>query len=68
MGLSRSGRDRCGAVRAVLELCGIKNVVSKVYGSRTPINVIRATHAGLQALKNREKQLALRGIEVKGGK
>lgn len=57
-----------GAVRAVLELCGVKNVVSKVYGSRTPINVIRATHAGLQALKNREKQLALRGIEVKGGK
>lgn len=57
-----------GAVRAVLELCGIKNVVSKVYGSRTAINVIRATHAGLQDLKNKEKVLALRGIETKGGK
>ncbi len=58
-----------GAVRAVLELCGIKNVVSKVYGSRTPINVIRATHAGLQELKNKDKVLALRGLEApKGGK
>ena len=40
-----------GPVRAVLELAGIKNIVSKVYGSRTPINCIRATVNGLNSMK-----------------
>lgn len=52
-----------GAVRAVLELAGIQNVYSKVYGSRTPINVIRATHAALASLKNYRDVESLR----KGG-
>ncbi|MCR4562742.1 MAG: 30S ribosomal protein S5 [Bacilli bacterium] len=51
-----------GPVRAVLELAGVKNVCSKVYGSRTPINVIRATHDGLQKLKNYETVMVLRGL------
>ncbi len=50
-----------GPVRAILELAGIKNVVSKVYGSRAPINVIRATDAGLRALKSYDKVMVLRG-------
>ena len=50
-----------GAVRAVVELAGIKNVVAKVYGSRTPINVIRATSAGLQSLKEYDRIMVLRG-------
>ncbi len=41
-----------GPVRAVLELAGIKNIYSKVYGSRTPINVIRATVSGLNNVKS----------------
>lgn len=41
-----------GPVRAVLELAGIKNIYSKVYGSRTPINVIRATVNGLNNVKS----------------
>ncbi len=41
-----------GAVRAIIELAGIQNVYSKVYGSRTPINVIRATYAALSSLKD----------------
>ncbi len=53
-----------GAVRAILELAGIKNVYSKVYGSRTPINVIRATHAGLQSMKEYEKVMILRGLKT----
>jgi small subunit ribosomal protein S5 len=53
-----------GAVRAILELAGIKNVYSKVYGSRTPINVIRATHAGLMSLKQYEKVMVLRGLKT----
>lgn len=53
-----------GAVRAVIELAGIKNVVSKVYGSRSSINVIRATHAGLQSLKDYGKVMVLRGLKT----
>lgn len=41
-----------GPVRAVLELAGIKNIYSKVYGSRTPINIIRATVNGLNNVKS----------------
>jgi small subunit ribosomal protein S5 len=37
-----------GPVRAVLELAGIKNIYSKVNGSRTPINVVRATVNGIE--------------------
>jgi len=50
-----------GPVRAILELAGLKNVYSKVYGSRAPINIIRATHAGLQQIKTYEEIQALRG-------
>lgn len=50
-----------GAVRAILELAGIKNVVSKVYGSTAPINVLRATDAGLKSLKSYERVMVLRG-------
>ena len=50
-----------GAVRAIVELAGIKNLVAKVYGSRSPINVIRATHAGLSALKRYDRVMVLRG-------
>ena len=49
-----------GPVRAVLELAGIKNIVSKVYGSRTPINCIRATVNGLKSMKSVAQVEALR--------
>lgn len=41
-----------GPVRAILELIGFKNIISKVYGSRTSINVIRATHNAICILNN----------------
>lgn len=50
-----------GPVRAILELAGVKNVVSKVYGSRSAINVIHATDAGLHNLKSYDKIMVLRG-------
>ena len=53
-----------GPVRAIVELSGIKNVYSKVYGSRTKINIIRATTAALNSLKNYKDVKALR----EGGK
>ena len=54
-----------GPVRAVLELAGIKNVYSKVYGSRTPINVVRATINGIENMKTVSKVAALRGKDPK---
>jgi len=52
-----------GPVRAILELAGVQNVCSKVYGSRAPINIIRATNQGLNNLKNFKEIKALRGKE-----
>lgn len=49
-----------GPVRNILELAGIKNVCSKVYGSRGPINIIRATDAGIKSLKSFTKIQELR--------
>ena len=49
-----------GPVRAILELAGVQNVCSKVYGSRAPINILRATHQGLQNLKDYKEIKALR--------
>ncbi|MDY4848949.1 MAG: 30S ribosomal protein S5 [Bacilli bacterium] len=52
-----------GPVRAVLELAGVRNVCSKVYGSRAPINIIRATSQGLNNLKSYKETRVLRGKE-----
>ena len=54
-----------GSVRAILELAGVKNVYSKIYGSRTSINVIRATTAAITSLKSFKDVEALRkgGVE-----
>lgn len=50
-----------GAVRAVLELAGVKDIVSKSLGSRTKINMVNATMNGLKNLKTIEKVCELRG-------
>lgn len=52
-----------GPVRAILELAGVENVCSKVYGSRAPINIIRSTSQGLDNLKSYKETRALRGLE-----
>ena len=52
-----------GPVRAVAELAGLKNLVSKVYGSRAPINVVRAVNAGLTSLKSYDEVMVLRGLK-----
>lgn len=52
-----------GPVRAILELAGVQNVCSKVYGSRAPINIIRATNQGLDNLKSYKDMKVLRSKE-----
>ena len=50
-----------GPVRAVLELAGVNNVLSKCIGSRTPVNLVRATVEGLKSMKTVEQVAKLRG-------
>ena len=54
-----------GAVRAVLEAAGIKDIRTKSLRSRTPANVVAATVAGLSSLRTAEEVAKLRGVEVK---
>jgi small subunit ribosomal protein S5 len=50
-----------GAVRAVVELAGIENIVTKSLGSPTSVNVVKATLSGLKGLRTIEQAAALRG-------
>ena len=53
-----------GAMRAVLEMVGVKNVLAKCYGSTNPVNVVRATFNGLAQMKSPEQVAAKRGKSV----
>ncbi len=50
-----------GAMRAVLEVVGVKNVLAKSYGSRNPINVVRATLNALTGYSSPQQIAAKRG-------
>ena len=50
-----------GAMRAVLEVAGVKNVLAKSYGSRNPINVVRATMNALTDMRAPQQIAAKRG-------
>lgn len=52
------------APRAVLDLCGIKDVLTKVYGSTSPKNLVKATLNGLLQLRTREQVEKLRGVRL----
>jgi len=53
-----------GPVRAVLELAGVRDILTKSLGSSNAINIVGATIAGLKSLKRAEEVSAARGIEV----
>jgi small subunit ribosomal protein S5 len=50
-----------GGMRAVLECVGVRNVLAKSYGSRNPINVVRATMNALAQIRSPEEIAAKRG-------
>jgi small subunit ribosomal protein S5 len=53
-----------GGVRAVLELAGIHDILSKSLGTQNPINLVKATLAGLQDLRTPEEVAAIRGLSI----
>ncbi|WP_045860709.1 30S ribosomal protein S5 [Teredinibacter purpureus] len=53
-----------GAMRAVLEIAGVQNVLAKCYGSTNPVNVVRATFEALRAMSSPETVAAKRGKSV----
>jgi small subunit ribosomal protein S5 len=54
-----------GSVRAVVEAAGIRDILSKVYGSTNPVNVTRATLEGLRSLHSAAELSARRGMPVR---
>jgi small subunit ribosomal protein S5 len=54
-----------GAMRAVLEVAGIENVLAKAYGSTNPVNVVRSTVKALSSMKSPDQVARKRGLSVK---
>ena len=54
------------SVRAVLELAGVRDVLTKSYGSNTPMNLVNATFNGLNEMVSREEIERLRGVQLTG--
>ncbi len=53
-----------GAMRAILEVAGVQNVLAKCYGSTNPVNVVHATFKGLKSMQSPESIAAKRGKSV----
>jgi small subunit ribosomal protein S5 len=51
-------------VRDVLEVAGVRNILTKVHGSSNPINLVKATIAGLMELRTRDEVQQLRGVTL----
>ncbi len=52
------------SVRAVCEMAGVKNILTKAYGSTNPINLIKATFQALSQLRTPQQVAELRGVEI----
>lgn len=52
------------SVRAVVEACGVKDLLTKSYGSPNPVNLVKATLAGLTSIRSRKEAEELRGVKI----
>ena len=52
------------AVRAVCELAGIRNILTKSFGRNNPINLVKATLQALESLRSKEEVESLRGVKI----
>jgi len=52
------------SVRAVCEMAGIHNILTKAHGSTNPVNLVKATINALENLRSREDIARLRGVEI----
>ena len=59
-----TGIIACASVRAVCEMAGIRNILSKSYGSTNPVNLIKATLHALALLRTPEEVEQLRGVKL----
>ena len=59
-----TGIIACSSVRAVCEMAGIRNILTKSYGSNNPVNLVKATLAALALLRTRQQVRDLRGVEL----
>jgi len=51
-------------VRALVELAGVKNILTKSFGSNNPVNLVKATFAALTSLRSREEVERIRGVKL----
>lgn len=59
-----TGIIACSSVRAVCEMAGISNILTKSYGSTNPVNLVKATLDALAQLRTREQLAELRGVGI----
>ena len=52
------------AVRAVLEAAGVRDILTKSFGSTNPVNLVKATFDGLAQLRTRKQAQKLRGVQI----
>jgi small subunit ribosomal protein S5 len=57
-----------GPVRAVMELSGVQDILTKTYGSRNPVNVIKATVEGLKSINHTREVAKLREAQMRRAK
>ena len=62
---SGTGVIACATVRAMCEAAGIKNILTKCYGSTNPVNLMRAVFKAFLQLRSKEELAELRGVELR---